>query len=240
MVWIGQFATLYYFVHFLVILPLLGKFERPRPLPTSIDKPVLDARPRRAAGGVSLDAPAHLRLIAAVVALRAGVPGRTSAAGRRRPYRAEARRMADFDGIFGTLRPRRRPARLPGLSRGLRGLPRPEVRRLPQPRRRWATRKTTSRRSRPSPPVTDGPNDEGEMFERPGQPFDRVAQPVPERAGGGVRPMAAGAARPVADRQGPRGRRGLPLRLLTGYEEPPGRGRGARRAATTTPTSRAM
>jgi quinol-cytochrome oxidoreductase complex cytochrome b subunit len=46
-VWIGQFATLYYFLHFLVILPLLGKLERPRPLPTSIDQPVL---PR---GGVS-------------------------------------------------------------------------------------------------------------------------------------------------------------------------------------------
>ena len=28
--------------HFLVILPLLGKLERPRQVPTSIDKPVLD------------------------------------------------------------------------------------------------------------------------------------------------------------------------------------------------------
>jgi quinol-cytochrome oxidoreductase complex cytochrome b subunit len=40
-VWIGQFATLYYFVHFLVILPVLGKLERPLPVPTSIDRPVL-------------------------------------------------------------------------------------------------------------------------------------------------------------------------------------------------------
>jgi quinol-cytochrome oxidoreductase complex cytochrome b subunit len=40
-VWIGQVATLYYFAHFLVLLPLLGKLERPRPLPTSIDRPVL-------------------------------------------------------------------------------------------------------------------------------------------------------------------------------------------------------
>jgi ubiquinol-cytochrome c reductase cytochrome b/c1 subunit len=40
-VWIGQIATLYYFVHFLVLFPLLGKFERPRPLPSSIDRPVL-------------------------------------------------------------------------------------------------------------------------------------------------------------------------------------------------------
>lgn len=40
-VWIGQFAALYYFVHFLVIIPLLGRFERPRPLPDGIGKPVL-------------------------------------------------------------------------------------------------------------------------------------------------------------------------------------------------------
>ncbi|HZH27691.1 MAG TPA: cytochrome b N-terminal domain-containing protein [Azospirillaceae bacterium] len=37
----GQLATLYYFAYFLVILPLLGKLERPRPLPTSIAEPVL-------------------------------------------------------------------------------------------------------------------------------------------------------------------------------------------------------
>ena len=57
-VWIGQFATLYYFVHFLVILPLLGKLERPRPLPTSIDKPVLGGaawpRSRRSEGHAEL------------------------------------------------------------------------------------------------------------------------------------------------------------------------------------------
>jgi ubiquinol-cytochrome c reductase cytochrome b/c1 subunit len=38
---IGQVATAYYFIHFLVILPILGRLERPRPLPTSISKPVL-------------------------------------------------------------------------------------------------------------------------------------------------------------------------------------------------------
>ncbi|MEX2631822.1 MAG: cytochrome b/b6 [Tistlia sp.] len=38
---VGQFATLYYFLHFLVLLPLLGKLERPKPLPASIGKPVL-------------------------------------------------------------------------------------------------------------------------------------------------------------------------------------------------------
>ena len=38
---IGRIASAYYFAHFLVIMPLLGKLERPRPLPESIGAPVL-------------------------------------------------------------------------------------------------------------------------------------------------------------------------------------------------------
>ncbi len=38
---IGRVATVYYFAHFLVVMPLLGKLERPRPLPESIAAPVL-------------------------------------------------------------------------------------------------------------------------------------------------------------------------------------------------------
>jgi ubiquinol-cytochrome c reductase cytochrome b/c1 subunit len=40
---LGQVATLYYFVHFLILIPLIGKLENPRPLPTSIGAPVLGA-----------------------------------------------------------------------------------------------------------------------------------------------------------------------------------------------------
>jgi ubiquinol-cytochrome c reductase cytochrome b subunit len=38
---IGRLAAAYYFFHLLVLLPLLGKFEKPRPLPQSISAPVL-------------------------------------------------------------------------------------------------------------------------------------------------------------------------------------------------------
>jgi quinol-cytochrome oxidoreductase complex cytochrome b subunit len=38
---IGRIATAYYFLHFLVVLPLLGKLERPKPLPASISEPVI-------------------------------------------------------------------------------------------------------------------------------------------------------------------------------------------------------
>jgi quinol-cytochrome oxidoreductase complex cytochrome b subunit len=38
---IGRIATVYYFAHFLVIIPLLAKFEKTRELPKSISEPVL-------------------------------------------------------------------------------------------------------------------------------------------------------------------------------------------------------
>jgi ubiquinol-cytochrome c reductase cytochrome b subunit len=38
---VGRVATLYYFFHFLILLPLLGKIERPSPLPASIGAAVL-------------------------------------------------------------------------------------------------------------------------------------------------------------------------------------------------------
>ena len=41
---VGQIATFYYFFHFLVLLPLIGKLETPRPLPISIGAAVLTER----------------------------------------------------------------------------------------------------------------------------------------------------------------------------------------------------
>jgi quinol-cytochrome oxidoreductase complex cytochrome b subunit len=38
---VGQLATLYYFVHFLIILPVLGLLETPKPMPASISESVL-------------------------------------------------------------------------------------------------------------------------------------------------------------------------------------------------------
>jgi len=40
-VWIARVATLYYFFHFLILLPILGKIEKPLPLPKSISEPVV-------------------------------------------------------------------------------------------------------------------------------------------------------------------------------------------------------
>ena len=39
--WLGRFATLYYFAFFVVIMPLVGLREKPLPVPESISEPVL-------------------------------------------------------------------------------------------------------------------------------------------------------------------------------------------------------
>ena len=46
---VGQIATLYYFVHMLILFPLIGKLERPRPLPASVGAAVVQTD-----GGVRL------------------------------------------------------------------------------------------------------------------------------------------------------------------------------------------
>ncbi|HUH85663.1 MAG TPA: cytochrome b N-terminal domain-containing protein [Stellaceae bacterium] len=49
----GRMATLYYFVHFLILMPLIGWFERPRPLPTSIATTVM----KRSSGSLAAASP---------------------------------------------------------------------------------------------------------------------------------------------------------------------------------------
>jgi len=45
---IGRLATLYYFAHFIILMPLIGWFERPLPLPESIAAAVTRKRPEGA------------------------------------------------------------------------------------------------------------------------------------------------------------------------------------------------
>jgi quinol-cytochrome oxidoreductase complex cytochrome b subunit len=40
---LSRFGATYYFVHFFVVLPVVGRVERPRPLPHSISRPVPSA-----------------------------------------------------------------------------------------------------------------------------------------------------------------------------------------------------
>jgi len=58
-VMISQIATIYYFAHFLIILPIVSKFERTLPLPHSISESVLHGEQKESAPlGVTVGGPA--------------------------------------------------------------------------------------------------------------------------------------------------------------------------------------
>jgi ubiquinol-cytochrome c reductase cytochrome b/c1 subunit len=54
---LGRLGEVWYFLHFLIILPVLGKFERPLPLPTSIAQAVLKGGARPASAGARMEKP---------------------------------------------------------------------------------------------------------------------------------------------------------------------------------------
>jgi ubiquinol-cytochrome c reductase cytochrome b subunit len=59
-VMLSQFATIYYFAHFLIILPILGWVEKTQPLPNSISESVLHGEAEEAApAGSGAAAPAN-------------------------------------------------------------------------------------------------------------------------------------------------------------------------------------
>ena len=105
-IWVvlSRVARLYYFLHFLVILPILGKLERPLPLPESISRPVIGG------GGPmpSAPPPSRWRRHDAHAASSAGRLLSLLAAGcRTRAWRRTRRRRRraqhwSFDGLFGT------------------------------------------------------------------------------------------------------------------------------------------
>jgi len=161
---LGRLATAWYFAHFLIVLPLLGWFERPRPLPASISEPVLKGA----------------KAMLAVAAIGLGVLGFTagpvSAAGENSEKLPT--QSWSFNGPFGTFDPAARQrgfqvyrdvcSACHALSlvsyRNLRdiGFSEDEVKAIAA-----------------AVEVTDGPNDAGEMFQRPARPSDRFKAPFP-------------------------------------------------------------
>ncbi|OYW22475.1 MULTISPECIES: cytochrome bc complex cytochrome b subunit [unclassified Sphingomonas] len=56
---IGQVAAVYYFAHFLIILPIISATERPRPLPNSITESVLGKSAKSSGGSFGAAVPAE-------------------------------------------------------------------------------------------------------------------------------------------------------------------------------------
>ncbi len=157
---IGQFGTVYYFAHFLVILPIIGRIEKPKALPSSIANPVIKA----------------VALVAMIMVGIAGFGGAAQASGGEGPALKKPDGGFSWEGVFGRYDKA-------ALKRGWQvfhdvcsnchsmrfvsyrnladlGYTADEIKAI-------AAEKE----------VQDGPNDEGAMFARPARASDRFVSP---------------------------------------------------------------
>ena len=178
----ARILTVYYFGFFLVILPLLGLLETTKPLPNSISEAVLRGsggrrRRRRRQGLAEADMISHRmhhRLRARGVAC--GTAMQTASAEDAPP-----RQKWSFSGPFGIYDPAQ-------LQRGFQiyrevcstchSIKLLAFRNLADPGGPAFTEAQATAVAS-SFQVTDGPNDQGQMFQRPGTLADRFPPPFP-------------------------------------------------------------
>ena len=150
------------------------------------------------------------------------------------------------DGPFGKFDQQAAAARLPGLQGSLLGLPQPEPRRVPRPR---SARLQRGRSEGDRQPVADrssvGESGDRRAGDPQGASVRSLPEPVCERDCGARGEQQCASARPVADDQGARWRRGLRLFAADRLSAAAGRAaarssrpRRRRRGCTTTPISR--
>ena len=105
-IWVvlARVGTLYYYLHFLVILPILGKLERPLPLPESISRPVISGGgPMPCGSHRQADGEGMMRALAPFLLAALLVAGAvlTPALAQEEAPTPPAQHWS-FDGLFGT------------------------------------------------------------------------------------------------------------------------------------------
>ena len=225
----ARIFTIYYFAYFLVILPVLGKIERTKPLPNSIAESVLQK-------GKPIGAPApppgqglrHAMAIARTILALAVSLSALAAPALAQEHDAPAPPMNrwSFAGPFGKFDRGQ-------LQRGLKvyrevcqvchGLTLVAFRTLADPGGPGFTPAQAAAIAAEYQ-VPGAPDDQGEVKPRPGQPADHFPAAVPQRSGG-ARALQRGPTRPVGDRQGARLRARLPALGGRLFHPVPGAGR---------------
>jgi ubiquinol-cytochrome c reductase cytochrome b/c1 subunit len=182
----GRILTFCYFAYFLILLPLLSRIETPRPIPNSIAEDVLaKSKGKSAVASVAI-------MFAVAGALFAGSAGNAKAAEDPVP----PSQTWSFAGPFGKYD-------RGSLQRGLKvykevcsvchSLNYIAFRNLADPGGPGYSEAQAAAFASDYK-IKDGPNDQGEMFERPGRPADYFPPPFPnEQAaratnGGGLPP----------------------------------------------------
>jgi len=224
----GRILTVYYFAHFIIVLPLLGLIEKTKPLPNSISEAVLAGKGKVVAGVL-------------LAAMLFGAGALTSPPAQAAEQVVPPRQSWSFSGPFGTFDRGQ-------LQRGLKvyrevcaachGLSRISFRNLAEPGGPGFSSAQAAAIAAEYK-ITDGPNDEGEMFQRDGQIGDRFPSPFANEqaaraSNGGAYPLDLSLIAKARTYE-----RGFPwfvfdvftqyqeqgpdylTALLTGYEEPP-------------------
>ena len=174
----ARMLTVWYFLHFIVVLPLLGLVEKPKPLPNSISESVLRSAQAKAIAAVARSLPSPARPFDAS-AHRAGRGAGARAADARRGNKWS------FAGLFGHYDPGAAAARvqdLPEVCSTCHSLKLVAFRNLAEPRADPDFSAAQAAAIAAMYKVNDGPNDQGHMFQRPGRPADIFPPPFPNDA----------------------------------------------------------
>jgi len=169
----ARILTVWYFLHFLVILPIVGLIEKPKPLPDSITDAILQTKGKGKKAGV---AAAVVALLALSGLLSTATPARAAEEAPTPPLLSWS-----FAGPFGTYNRAQ-------LQRGFQvykevcsachSLSYVAFRNLGQPGALGYSPAQVAALAAEYQ-IKDGPNDQGEMFERPGRPADHFPAPFP-------------------------------------------------------------
>jgi ubiquinol-cytochrome c reductase cytochrome b/c1 subunit len=176
----ARILTAYYFIHFIVILPLLGLFEKTKPLPTSISESVLKK------GAV-----ATILALALSTGALVGSTGSAAAAEQATPPKLRWSFAGPF-GVYDRAQLQRGFKIYREVCQSCHGLALLSFRNLAEPGGPEFSRAQAAAVAAEYK-IKDGPNDQGEMFERPGRLADRFPAPFPNDqaarvANGGVLP----------------------------------------------------
>ena len=224
----ARVLTVWYFLHFLIILPIVGLIEKPKPLPASITEAALK--------GKKVGVTAMIAVLAALSSLFVATPAR--AAEEAPTPLLQSWSFAGPFGVYDRAQLQRGFQVYREVCSACHGLSLVAFRSLGEPGGLDYTQAQVAALAAEYR-IKDGPNDQGEMFERPGRPADRFPSPFPNaeaaRAamGGTVPPDLSVIAKA---RTFPRGFPWFLIdmvtqyqesgpdyisALLTGYEEPP-------------------
>ncbi|MEZ5889922.1 MAG: cytochrome c1 [Xanthobacteraceae bacterium] len=164
----ARVLTVWYFLHFIIILPIVGLIEKPKPLPASITDDVL----KRKKIGVA----AMIAAFAALSGLFVAAPARAAEEGPTPPLLSWS--FAGPFGVYDSAQLQRGFQVYREVCAACHGLSLVAFRNLGEPGGLDYTQAQVAALAAEYR-IKDGPNDQGEMFERPGRPADRFPPPFP-------------------------------------------------------------